>query len=251
MPITINIGATTPRRSVLSNVARAATAGLLVTLSGLTAHVAQAEISLSSGDTFSTTNEGWRIGNNGVQPAQVSALGPDGQLGYLSHYSDGGGANGKWLMWNDSSKWQGNYPAAGVTGINLWANVSSGTSPVSMRVAFDGPGGWFYSPAHNATAGWSAYSFPLDQAGFTYVTGSGGSGAFADTMTAATRFEILAGAGGISYQNADIIQSGSSVNTIQIDDISAVPEPGVLSLVVVAGIVSAVAISRRRMSGHR
>ena len=39
-------------------------------------------------------------------------------------------------MWNTQSQWTGDYTAAGVTGIDLFANVSSGTSPVDMRLAF-------------------------------------------------------------------------------------------------------------------
>ncbi|MFM9024114.1 MAG: hypothetical protein ACKON7_02025 [Planctomycetaceae bacterium] len=183
-------------------------------------------ISTSSLDTFATTNEGWQIGGAGVQPTQVSGTGPDSQVGYLSHFSDGGGANGKWLMWNDQPRWQGNYTAAGVTGISLAANVSSGSSPVSMRIAFDGPGGWFSSAPVRVGGGWNTYAFTLTQAGFSHVAGSGGTATFADTMAAVTRFEVLSGAGAVGYRaSGDIVQAGNSTNTILIDNIAAVPEP--------------------------
>lgn len=116
---------------------------------------ARALISTSSLDDFSTSAGGWRIGSAGVQPARIAAAGPDAQIGYLSHLSDGGGANGKWLMWSDDAKWQGDYLSAGVTRINLWANVSAGSSPVGMRIAFDGPGGWFASSGQSVGAGWT------------------------------------------------------------------------------------------------
>jgi len=196
---------------------------------------ASALITPSSRDDFSATSEGWKIGANGVQPLRVAAAGPDGQTGYLSHFSDGGGSNGKWLMWSDESKWQGDYLSAGVTGINLWANVSSGTSPVSMRIAFDGPGGWFYSFARSVGAGWASYSFDLTQASFTFAAGSG-SGVFLDTFSGVTRFEILAGGGGVAWRaGGDILAPGTSVNTILIDDISAVPEPSTYALLLAAG----------------
>lgn len=147
-------------------------------IAALLAVDARAAISLSSQDTFAATNEGWQIGGAGMQPTQVSQPGPDGQTGYLSHLSDGSTSNGKWLMWNDGARWQGNYPSAGVTGISLTANVSAGSSPVSMRIAFDGPGGWFYSSPLSVGSGWSAYSFPLTQSGFSHVATGGGTGSF-------------------------------------------------------------------------
>jgi hypothetical protein len=197
---------------------------------------APALITTSSLDNFSDSAEGWRIGSAGVQPVRVASAGPDGQIGYLSHFSDGAGSNGKWLMWSDESKWQGDYLAAGVTGINLWANVSAGTSPVALRIAFDGPGGWFYSSAQNVGAGWASYSFDLISADFTYVAGSGGTGLFANTFSNVSRFEILAGAGAVGYRSGgDIVQAGASVNTILIDDIGAVPEPSTYALLLMTG----------------
>ena len=221
--------------------------GLSVAALLVAAGPAVAEISLSSRDTFSTTSEGWRIGNAGTWPTQVSSLGPDGQVGYLSHFSDGGGPNGKWLMWNDDSQWQGNYPAAGVTGIDLWANVDSGTIPVSMRLAFGGPGGWFASEAQSVAAGWSTYSFGLEEGNFSYVSGSGGTGTFADTIGGVTRFEVLAGTAQPSYQSGGgFLQAGTSVNTILIDDIAAVPEPGGVAVVLAAGFACYAMIGRGR-----
>jgi hypothetical protein len=206
---------------------------------------ASALITPSSRDDFSATSEGWKIGANGVQPLRVAAAGPDGQTGYLSQFSDGGGSNGKWLMWSDESKWQGDYLSAGATGINLWANVSSGTSPVSMRIAFDGPGGWFYSSAQSVGAGWASYSFDLAQANFTFASGSG-SGVFLDTFSGVTRFEILAGTGGVVWRSrGDLLEAGTSVNTILIDDISAVPEPSTYALLLMAGAAISWWVRRR------
>ena len=204
---------------------------------------ARSEISLSSVDTFAVDNGSWQVGAAGVQPSRVSLPGPDGQVGYLSHFSDGASANGRWLMWNVQSQWLGNYSAASVSGIVLQANVASGTSPVSMRIAFGGPGGWFYSTARSVAAGWSTYAFDLSQSSFTYVADGGGSGDFAATMSDVTKFQILAGSGAVTYRaNGDLLQAGSSVNTILLDNISAIPAPGAIALTGLARL----SVSRRR-----
>lgn len=208
---------------------------------------AVAAISLATQDTFATTNDGWQIGAAGVQPTQIAAPGPDGQVGYLSHFSDGSSSNGKWLMWNDGAQWQGNYPTAGVTAITMEANVSSGTSPVSVRVAFGGNGGWFYSDPQSVTSGWNDYSFSLSEPNFTYAAGSGGTGTFSDTMSSVTRFEVFAGAGSVLYRGSNPhLQTGLSTNTVLLDNISAVPEPQGL-LWALAGVSMTGALLTRRV----
>lgn len=198
-----------------------------------------AAISLSSLDNFSSSSEGWQIGGAGAQPSRVASAGPDSQTGFLSHFSDGSSANGKWLMWTTETEWQGNYTAAGATGIGLWANVSSGASPVNMRVAFDGPGGWFYSTAQSVSSGWNSYTFFLNSSNFTYATGSGGTAVFSDTMSGVTRFEILAGSGSVTYRSSgDLVQAGPSTATILLDDIAVVPEPSTGALLVTLGMVA-------------
>lgn len=211
-------------------------AALLAAFAAVTSPPAHALITTSSLDDFSTSTEGWRIGSAGIQPARIAAAGPDSQIGYLSHLSDGGGANGKWLMWSDNGKWQGDYLSAGVSGISLWANVSAGSSPVSMRIAFDGPGGWFASSAQSVVAGWASYAFTLSPDNFTYISASGGTGLFSNTLAGVTRFEILAGGGSVSYRSGgDIVQAGNSVNTILVDNIGAVPEPSTYALLLMTG----------------
>lgn len=213
-----------------------AVAAWFAAFAAVTSPSAHALITTSSLDDFSASLEGWRIGGAGIQPARIAAAGPDLQTGYLSHLSDGGGANGKWLMWSDNGKWQGDYLSAGVTGISLWANVSAGSSPVSMRIAFVGPGGWFTSSAQSVGAGWANYTFALVSSNFTYIPSSGGTGLFSSTLAGVTRFEILAGSGSVSYRSSgDIVQAGNSVNTILVDNIGAVPEPSTYALVLMAG----------------
>jgi hypothetical protein len=224
------------------------TPAVIVAVGAFVFQLSAQAISLSSLDTFATSNEGWKIGGAGVQPAQVPGVGPDSQIGYLSHFSDGSSSNGKWLMWNDGADWQGNYIAAGVTGISLAANVSSGSSPVSMRIGFDGPGGWFHSSTVSVGAGWNTYSFSLIPSHFTHVSAGGGSGAFSDTMASVTRFEVFSGAGAVSYRSSgDILQAGTFTNTILIDNIAAIPEPSTYALLLMAGAGALWWVRRRRV----
>ena len=106
-----------------------------------------------------------------------------------------------------------------------------------MCIAFDGPGGWFYSAAQNVGAGWSQYTFSLAATNFTYATNSGGTTNFSSTMAGVTRFEILAGGGSVTYRSSgDLVQAGNSVNTVLVDNIGAVPESSTYTLLLaVAG----------------
>jgi hypothetical protein len=223
----------------------------VVSMIAASASISRAEISLSTIDTFSTNNNGYSIGANGVQPTRVAQTGPDGQVGYLTHFSDGAQTQNRWLMWNTGSQWTGNYVTAGVTGFKMEANVTAGTSPAAVRVAFDGPGGWFYSPAQNVASGWATYTFPIDVATWTRAAG-GGTGRFSDTSTAVTKFEIISGPGLISHSGgADILRAQSSTNTILFDNIQAVPEPVSSSMAVAAGLaIACVARRRHGMAGQ-
>lgn len=50
-------------------------------------------------------------------------------------------------------------------------------------------------------------------------------------MANVTRFEVLSGAGAVGYRgNGDIVQAGTSINTILIDNIAAVPEPSTTAM---------------------
>jgi hypothetical protein len=210
------------------------------------AHSVSAGISLSSMDNFSSSSEGWSIGGAGVQPSHNGGNGQDGNPGFLSHFSDGGGANGKWLMFTSQSDWTGDYIAAGVSGISLWAEVTAGSN-LGLRIGFDGPGGWFYSEGQTVDAGWSQFIYLLTPDQFTYAAGSGGTASFNDTMSGVTRFEIFGGSGAVSYRsNGDLLQAGTSIATLSIDNIQVVPEPSAAALLLAAGVIATRTLLRRR-----
>jgi hypothetical protein len=185
-----------------------------------------AAISLSSADTLSVDNEGWQVGGAGVQPSYNSGNSFNGQPGFLRHFSDGGGANGKWLMWSAQADWTGNYAAAGVAGISFWANVTSGAN-IDMRVAISGTGGVFSTnPITFASgSGWTKYTFNLEAASMNYV--GGGTNHFTSTLSSVNKLEIFGGAGNPVFKspNGGFAEAGTSVNTIWIDNVAAIPEP--------------------------
>jgi len=195
-------------------------------LCSLAIPAAFAAISLSSVDTFSTDNQGWQIGSAGVQPSYNSGNSFNGLPGFLSHFSDGGGANGKWLMWSAQADWTGDYAAAGVAGISFWANVTSGAN-IDMRVAISGPGGVFSTnPITFASgSGWTKHTFNLEAASMNYV--GGGTNDFASTLSSVNKLEIFGGAGNPVFKspNGGFAEAGTSVNTIWIDNVAAIPEP--------------------------
>ena len=95
------------------------------------------------------------------------------------------------MMWNDA-QWTGDYLVAGVTRINLFADNRSGSGQViDLRLAFNGPGGWFVTPAapiDDTMFGgdeWQFLTFDVSAAGLTHVTG--GSGSYVATMGGVTR----------------------------------------------------------------
>lgn len=227
--------------------------GLLAASLATTAPVHGA-ISLLSSDAFATTSEGWQIGGAGIQPTWSNGTGQDGASGFLSHFSDGTSANGKWLMLSNQSEWLGNYTAAGVTAITLWADNAAG-APLGLRIGFDGPGGWFYSGPQtitNATGGsdWTRLSFNLAPADFTYAAGSGGTANFASTMAGVTRFEIFGGNGVTYAAGGDLLRPDTSANTVRIDNIAAIPEPSVFALGL-GGLAFAAAVRRRPSPASR
>lgn len=211
----------------------------------LVATTAMADISLTSIDTFDSDNEGWRVGNAGVAPTFNNGPSFNGEPGFLRHFSDGSGPNGKWIMWSQQSDWTGDYVEAGVTGIELWADGRTGDN-TPFWLGFDGPGGWHFTPAQTIAtdSDWERFSFDVSPDSLIYASGSGGTADALDTMSAVSRFEIFAGPGPVSYAaNGDLLRAGTSNNVIWFDNIAAVPEP---TSALLAGLTLVAAAARRR-----
>ncbi|MEO0586389.1 MAG: PEP-CTERM sorting domain-containing protein [Planctomycetota bacterium] len=202
-------------------------------------------ISLGSSDTFDADNEGWRVGNAGVAPSFENDTSFNGQPGFLRHFSDGGGPNGKWLMWSEESDWTGDYLSANVSGISMWLDGRTGPD-TTVWIGFDGPGGWFFTPGQTLVTAddWARFDFDIAPGSLIHSEASGGTGVAADTLAAVERFEIFAGPGPVSYASrGDLLRAGTSENVIWVDNIAAVPEPAALAAL---GLAALVGISRRR-----
>ncbi|MEN0110306.1 MAG: PEP-CTERM sorting domain-containing protein [Planctomycetota bacterium] len=223
--------------------------GLAAALTAVSALPAAA-ISIGSIDTFDTDNEGWRVGNAGVQPSQQPGVSFNGQPGFLRHFSDGGGANGKWLMWTQDSDWTGNYLSAGVGSISLWADGRTGDDIV-FWLGFDGPGGWHFTPGQTIVTAedWERFEFDVTPDSLIYSAASGGTGVAADTLSSVTRFEIFAGPGPVTFAaNGDLLRAGTSQNVIWFDNVAAqpIPEPASIAGLATLGLVGLGRRSRRR-----
>ena len=200
-------------------------------------------------DAFTSgTADGWREGAQSPNPpAFDNGNGSDGLAGHLMNISGGGGGAGsRQLMWNDDSRWQGNYFGAGVSSIQVFADNRSGNgNDFNLRLAFDGPGGWFVTDAFALAdgSGWTGFTYDI-RTGLTHIAAGGGTGVLADTMTAVERFEILSSAGLPSFAgNGDLLRGDSVAGDLRIDNITAIPEPAAGLLLT---LVAFYGVSRRR-----
>ena len=202
-------------------------------------------------DDFSFADSmGWQEGSASPNaPTQNSGLGLDGLPGHLQNISDGGGSGGRWQMWNEDARWQGDYSAADVVGIALdFDNVSDNGTDANLRVGLFGDGGWFVSEANNISDGSGWQTFNFDLADLSHVAASGGSGILGDTLTSVSRFEILSSVNTPSFSsNNDVLQGDQIVADFRVDNITAVgavPEPSATLIVLVS--LGGLAMRRQR-----
>ncbi len=210
---------------------------------------ASAQISLDSIDTFDSDNEGWRVGDAGTAPTFNGDNSFDGQPGFLRHFSDGGGPNGKWLMLSQEFDWTGDYVDASVTGISLWADGRTGVD-LPFWLGFNGPGGWFFTAAQTITTedDWERFVFDVSPESLSHLAASGGTGNAVDTMSEVSRFEIFAGPGPVSFGvNGNLLRAGESNNVVWLDNIAAIPEP---STALLGGLAMTLLLGRNRSRSH-
>lgn len=214
-----------------------------------TAGVSNAQITFGLVDDFSVAGDSadWVEGGNSPNaPEQNSGLGLDGLAGHLQNVSDGGGSGGRWHMWNDDARWSGDYLSAGVSQISFdFDNRSGNGVDANVRIGLNGVGGWFVSDAINVADGsdWQTLDFQL--ADLTHVAAGGGSGILSETLGSVARFEILSSVNTPTFAaGGNLLQGDNLVADFRVDNISAVPEPsGILLLI---GAVSGLAIRRRK-----
>ncbi len=161
---------------------------------------------------------GWTEGAVSPNPPMViSSGGPAGDDdAYVRNVSSGavGAAGGKWVMFNQSSNWTGNYLAAGVGEITMQVR-NSGKQNVHLRLAFSGPGGTISSMAMFTILPdtiWQTIQFTIDPQIFVPLMGGGNT---TTTFSAVNEFRILS--------NPMPANAGEDIAaTVDIDNIHAI-----------------------------
>jgi hypothetical protein len=194
---------------------------LLAAILFVTIPCAHGAITLFQTENFNSLG-GWTSGNpNPNPPALLADSGPlGGGDTALRVLANGGGAGGRLVTFNRTT-WTGDFTSAGV--ITITADLRNlGTSALSVRIAFNGPGGWWITAAESvpAFAGWSSHDFDIRASAL--VASEGGSSAIA-TLADVTEMRIL--------HSPDPDHTGVALSsTMLLDNVTAVPEPSALVL---------------------
>jgi len=158
------------------------------------------------------TTQNWTSGSsNPIQPAVLSGGFAGSSDKFLRIVSNGSsGAGGKLVFFN-MSQWSGNYISANIGNISMRVK-NSGTSPLILRLAFNGTAGWFVStnpinlPVDSA---WKLISFPIHPANLT------GTGDATSTLSAVTTMRIL-------HNSTANFVGEPIIGQLDVDDITAV-----------------------------
>jgi hypothetical protein len=158
------------------------------------------------------TTENWTSGSsNPTQPTVLSGGFAGASDKFLRVVSNGTtGAGGKLVFFN-AIQWLGNYNSASIDHISIRVR-NSGTSALQLRLAFDGPAGWFIStnPANLPADGlWKLISFSLHPADLT------GTGDANVTLSGVTELRIL-------HNTVADYKGAVIVGQLDVDDITAV-----------------------------
>lgn len=104
---------------------------------------------------------------------------------------------------------------------------NTGTNTLSFRLAFNGPGGWFVTPASPVAAftGWVHLEFDIRPSSLVSVEGSDA----ALTMAGVSQMRIL-------HSSAADFRGAQLSGSFLVDEIEAIPEPSVWVIAAMAGI---------------
>ena len=194
----------------------------------------QAAVTLNQLENFSGVHE-WSSGNPNPSPPVIMA--DSGPLGSgdpsLRVTSNGGSSAGGRLIVFNETLWTGDYTTAGI--FSMTADLRNmGTNTLSMRLAFNGPGGWFVTTVAPVTAfsGWTSQVFDIRPAA---LVSAGGADAAA-TLAGVSELRILHSAA-VDYRGAKVSSS------FMVDNVRAIPEPSAVLLIGLAGLFC---VSRKR-----
>ncbi|MCW1923479.1 hypothetical protein OKA05_13020 [Luteolibacter arcticus] len=194
---------------------------LLALLFASSPSVAPAAVTLFQTDNFDALG-GWTSGGPNPNPPVIFA--DSGPLGggdsSLRVTANGGGAGGRLVTFNRTT-WTGDFTGEGVT--TIMADLRNlGTSSLSVRIAFNGPGGWWITAAESVPASAPWGNFDFDIRAVSLVASDSGTNAVA-TLANVTEMRIL--------HSPDPDHTGVALSSsMLIDNITAVPEPSALIL---------------------
>jgi len=166
------------------------------------------------------TTQGWQSGSaNPNPPIQVPDGGPRGKNdGYLLVRANGDAGSGGNLVAFNTVQWSGNYLAAGVVAIRMQV-ANLGSTPLSLRLLVEGPGGGFLSAQGvplPAASGWQGAVFPLRSGALA------GGLDLAATLSGVTKLRILHSGSG---DGADPV-----VGSLGVDQVTALDACGAAEL---------------------
>lgn len=192
-------------------------------------------VALGATDTFEDgSTEGWATGVASPNPPVNVATGGPGGAGdhYLLLSANGAaGPGGKLVAWTGTD-FHGDYPAAGVTTLAMDLN-NLGPTSLSLRLALDGPLGSFAISSAAivlpAGSGWTPVRFSMLPSAFD------GDGAL--VLSGVSQLRLFHG-------TTALFPGGAIVAQLGVDNVSAVPEPGMAGML--AGGLAVLALLRRR-----
>lgn len=187
-------------------------------------------------ETWDSASHGWTDGPavSTNPPVVFPDFGPGGPGdSALKVTSRGGSGAGSKLVTINTTLWTGNFSGRGIDVITVDFR-NQGTVPLAMRLAFEGPGGWWITAARSVptSVGWVASVFDIRPDSLLAGENATDAGA---SMSAVTQMRIL-------HSNT-VHHKGASVSaSVLVDNLHAVPEP---SHAAWAGL-SLLAMNRRR-----
>lgn len=186
-------------------------------------------------ETFDSPTD-WRIGKQSFGIPSINAnLGPEGggDFALLTSSSAGNGPTSRLIIFNKGD-WAGNYTGNGVTSLSMDLR-NTGGGDLFIRIAVNGPGGWFVSDGHSVDAGlgYANFLFDLRPEALNPASTDGSTlGNDPDaTLASVTQIRIL-------HNDAENSALGKVANaTLRIDNITAIPEPGIPLIISISVIL--------------
>ena len=191
--------------------------------------------------------ESWLEGGGSTTPpSQQLTGGPDGS-GFLIDSSTGISPGKRMQLWN-TDQWTGDYLGQSISTLSLDAiNLSGeGNETINLRVALNGPGGWFVTGPQVLLpeTGWQSLLFDLSPTGLVHA--GQGDAVYDSTMAAVNRLQIISleedtfNIGGNAGLRGDTIVATLGLDNIRAGE--AIPEPSGAALI----LMGCAGLMRRR-----